>query len=292
MFPGPNLSMSHSELHQCVQYARAQMARHGTEWTFMMPLYVLGHFFGDQWVQQNLFKEGFLKPPSKAVDRSKQLQVGMTGYQLAEALFNLQAVAGFPGIHCHLSAGELEPCIGEPEAAKFLKSRGEQIRSVTPQGSIGNDYDLEIKRDAGEICCEVKIKLEAETLTAKGSFNSLERARKQLPKDKPGLIFLRIVGNTTNTELQGKAHLVQGAVKRLFAQTERVVGVILLTHMYEFSEKNQTLWDLWRTIPNPKSQYPTSLLDGFSNRHIDVTPDSPHWTYLAKYRPRFLQGLL
>lgn len=140
---------------------------------FMMPLYVLGHFFGDEWVEQHLFEKGFLKPPSKFVDREKQQQIGLAGYQLAEALFNLQEVEGFACVHSRVLAGELEPCIGELEAAGFLKRRGEQIRFVTPRGSLGHDYDLEIKRDTGAICCEVKIKLEAGTLTRKGLFNSL-----------------------------------------------------------------------------------------------------------------------
>jgi hypothetical protein len=134
--------------------------------------------------------------------------------------------------------------------------------------------------------------LEAEALTEKGSFNSLEHARKQLPKDKPGLIFLRVIGNTTNAELQLKAQLVQGAVQRLFGQTQRIVGVILLTRMYELSEENQTMWDLWRTIPNPRSKYATSLLDNFSNKHRDLDLDPPHWTYLAKYYPRFMHDWL
>jgi hypothetical protein len=259
---------------------------------FMMPLFVLGHFFGDRWVEQHLFGEGFLRPPSKEIDREKQQRVGLTGYQLAEALFNLQDIEGFEGVYSRIAGGELEPCVGELEAAGFLERRGEQLRFVTPRGSLGDDYDIEIKRKSDTVCCEVKIKLEAEALTEKGSFNSLEHARKQLPKDKPGLIFLRVIGNTTNAELQLKAQLVQGAVQRLFGQTQRIVGVILLTRMYELSEENQTMWDLWRTIPNPRSKYATSLLDNFSNKHRDLDLDPPHWTYLAKYYPRFMHDWL
>ena len=174
MFPNSNPSMSHSELHQCAQYARVRMARHGAEWIFMMPLYVLGHFFGHQWVEQHLYGEGFLKPPSKYVDRQKQQQVGLAGYHLAEALFNLQEVEGFRGVHSRLLAGELEPCVGELDAAGFLKRRREKVRFVTPQGARGYDYDLVLARVDTDICCEVKVKLEAETLTEKGTFNVLE----------------------------------------------------------------------------------------------------------------------
>ena len=120
----------------------------------------------------------------------------------------------------------------------------------------------------------------------------LEHARKQLPKDKPGLIFLRVIGNTNRAELQLKAGIVQKAVQRLFAQTQRIVGVILLTRMYELSEGDQTMWDLWRTIPNLRTRYPAALLDNFANEHIDVDFESPDWTYMARYYPRFIHNLL
>ncbi len=283
--------MSHAELHRCAQYARVRMARDGGEWTFMMSLYVLGHFFGDEWVEKNLFTQSFLKPPSRFTDREKQLQVGLSGYQLAETLFNLQDLDGFQSIHSRLLTGELEPCIGELEAASFLKRHGEKVRFIIPEGLLGENYDLEMSRDAVTICCEVKIKLEAAALTEKGLYNSLEHARKQLPKNKPGLIFLRVVGNKTNSELQAKANLVQPAIRRLFRQTRRIIGVVLLTRMYEHMEDQTTAWNLWRTIPNLKSDYSMLLLDNFPNEDVNVDRKSPLWTYLNKYYPRFIQDI-
>ena len=56
---------------------------HGSEFLFMMPLFVLGHFFGVPWVKQRLYGNGFLKPPSRYVDPQKQQHVGLRGYQLA-----------------------------------------------------------------------------------------------------------------------------------------------------------------------------------------------------------------
>ena len=244
MFPSPSLTLSHAQLHQCAQYARIRMARDGAEWMFMMPLYVLGHYFGDDWVGKHLFAASFLKPPSGKTDRPKQQQVGQHGYQLSENLFNLQNVEGFDGIHSRLLKGEIEPCIGELEAARFLKLRGEQIRFVTPKGKLGEDYDLEILRETGAICCEVKIRLEAEELTEEWAYSRLGDAREQLPKSKPGLTFLRIVGVLTNDELQAKARIIDKAVRRLFGQTKRIIGVVLLTRGYQFSEDGMATWSL------------------------------------------------
>lgn len=245
----------------------------------MMPLYVLGHFFGAQWICQHLFEQnGFLEPPPAEVDWARYRQTGLHGYQLAEALFNLQGIEGFAGIHTRLLKGEIEPCIGELE---------EQFRLVLPHGKRGENYDLEVVRDTGIVCCETKVKLEAGELKAQGVYRSLEDARKRnLPKSKPGVIFLLIVGNTTNKELQEKAKIVYRAVQRLFRQTKRIVGVVLLTRMYHFSEHDEIMRSMWRTIPNSNGEHPVSLLDNFSNEHNE--PDTENWTYLMRYRPRFV----
>jgi hypothetical protein len=288
MFSVPSLALSPSDLHQCAQYARIRMARGGNEWLFMMPLYVLGHFFGDGWVKQNLFEGGFLKPPSKFVDRAKQQHVGLLAYTLAEDLYNLQSIEGFDGIHARILKGGIESCVGELEAAGFLQRRGRRIRFVTPRGKIENDYDLEASGDDGTICCEVKTKLEADELTVAGVFNSLEHARKQLPRTKPGVIFLRVVGSRTHDELQAKAKIVDKAARRLFNQTRRVAGVILLTRMYEFfdDESEPVLQSLWRTMPNERSEVPVPLSKTFPNEHFEC--HSYAWVRLSQYRPRFV----
>ena len=139
---------------------------------------------------------------------------------MAEDLYNLQSIESFDGIHARILKGNIESCVGELEAAGSLKRRQQQIRFITPQGKIGNDYDLELIQEDGAIACEVKVKLEAEHLTDSGVFNSLEHARKQLPKTKPGIIFLRVVGSRTNEELQANASLVLKAVKRLSIRLE------------------------------------------------------------------------
>jgi hypothetical protein len=290
MFQVPSLTLSAQDLHQCAQYARVRMARDGNEWLFMMPLYVLGHFFGDDWVHPHLFEGGFLKPPSKFEDRAKEQRIGSLAYALAEELYNLQGVEGFDGVHARILEGNIQSCVGELEAAGFLKRRSQQIRFVTPTGRIGNDYDLEIIRDAGAICCEVKIKIEAEQFTEAGVFNSLEHARKQLPKTRPGVIFLRIGGNRTHDELQTKAKIVNGAVRRLFSQTRRVVGVILLTRKYEFfeDERMHIVHSLWRTMPNENTEFQVSLLGDFPNEHFDCRAEA--WVRLDQYRPRFVFG--
>jgi hypothetical protein len=208
----------------------------------------------------------------------------LQGYKLAEMLFNLQEVDGFPILHSRLLAGEIEAVIGELEAATFLKRRGERFRFIKPTGNLGGNYDLEILRKAGTICCEVKTKLESEVLTVKGVLNSLENARKQLPKDQPGLIFIRIGGSPDRKQLTSSANLVHTAAKRLFGQTSRIVGILLLTREYSYEEDQViVMWDLWRAMPNPNSIHPLSLLEPFREAS-NFKSDPGNWNFFIQLR--------
>jgi hypothetical protein len=288
MFPTRKPSMSHSELHQCAQYARARMARHGMEWMFAMPLYVLGHFFGADWVRQHLFEDGFLKPPSMHVDRAKQQEIGSQAFLLAENLFNLQGVDGFSDVYKRILSGQIEDCVAELEVARLVKLRGDDFRFVLPRGRKGEDYDLEILKIDLTIHCETKSKLEARELSANQVWRRLDDARKQLPKEKPCLIFLRIGGDHTRSGIQAKAAVVQAGVEKVFRQSTKVLGVILLTRMFEGADEDFEVRTLWRMIPNAQCKFPASLLDSF--RHQSVKEPSSSWTYLATYRPRFAFG--
>ncbi len=263
----------------------APVWRGTAEWMFAMPLYVLGHFFGDDWVRQHLVEEGFLKPRSMHIDRIKQQEIGSQGFLLAENLFNLQDVDGFSDVYKRILSGQFEDCIAELEVARFVNLRGEDFRFVLPLGRKGENYDLEILKTGLTINCETKSKLEARELSANQVWRRLDDARKQLPKGKPCLIFLRIGGDHTRSGIQAKAAVVQAGVEKVFRQSTKALGVILLTRMFEESDEDFEVRTLWRMIPNAQCKFPSSLLDSF--RHQSVKELSNRWTYLVRYRPLF-----
>jgi len=232
MFPSPQRTLTHTELHECAQYARVRMARQGMEWMFAMPLYTLARYFGDSWVRKHLFDNGFLKPPSRMVSREEQQRVGMQGYLLAESLFNLQSHENFADIYDRMAKGEIEPCIGELEVARYFSLKDERFRFRKPIGRRGQDFDLEWFKDGVLVCCEVETKLESRILDSQGVWKTLDHARQQLPKDQPGLIFLRVLGHSDRDSLTNTTTIVKTAVDRLFRQSGRLLGVIMLTRVY------------------------------------------------------------
>ena len=288
-FDSPHLSLSANgnDMLELVRRIRNRMALTGSEFLFAMPLYVLGHFFGVSWVKQHLYRQGFLKPPLRSVNPEKQQLVGLRGYHLAEMLFNLQHADGFAGVHNRILRGEVEACSGELEAAALAKKHGVKFRFVEPNGKIGDDYDLEIFHEGVTICGEVKTKLEADEIAEKGVFNSLEHARKQLPKGTPGLIFVRVVGTKSDREMQAQFKIAHRAAKRLFGQSRRLIGIVVLTRLYQFAKDESILWQSWMSVPNKGSKHPAQLLSIFpNNRQFDVLAE--HWTPMFVYRPLLL----
>ena len=288
-FDLPHLSLSANgdDMLELARRIRNRMALAGSEFLFAMPLYVLGHFFGVSWVKQHLYGRGFLTPPPRNVYPEKQQLVGLRGYHLAEMLFNLQHADGFSGVHNRILRGEVEACLGELEAAALAKIHGVKFRFVEPNGKIGDAYDLEILHEGFTICGEVKTKLEADEMTEKSVFNSLEHARKQLPKETPGLIFVRLVGTKSGPEMQAQFKIAHRAAKRLFGQSRRIIGIVVLTRLYQLAKDESVLWPSWMSVPNRSSKHSAQLLSIFpNNRELVVLAE--HWTPMSVYRPLLL----
>ena len=70
----PHLALSPDEFRQCVLLASRRMYQRNAEWMFMIALAVLEHFFGTEWVREQLYTQGFLKPPPSVPTRLRHLQ--------------------------------------------------------------------------------------------------------------------------------------------------------------------------------------------------------------------------
>jgi hypothetical protein len=144
----------------------------------------------------------------------------------AEALFNLRHVDGIRGLLKALRDGRVEPTLAELEAGSFLARRGISFRYVTPRGSKGEDYDILIPlEEAGPVPCEVECRIEGGELTRRGIGSTLHHARKQLPRGKRGLVFLRIPEEWVLTP--EVARVLPQAIGDVFRNTERIVAVVV-----------------------------------------------------------------
>ena len=112
---------------------------------------------------------------------------------LAELLLNMQDVKGFSECLSLLVDGRLEAAFAELDVGRVLSYSNVRFGFNVRTGQLKSDYDLNVFFRNGERgCAETKCKIEGKTITAKSVLNTLQHARKQLPNDEPGVIFLRM----------------------------------------------------------------------------------------------------
>jgi hypothetical protein len=111
------------------------------------------------------------------------------------------------------------------EIGRTLRRASVRFRFVKPQGVKGKDYDYEAyPNNADTVCIEGKCTLRSTSVSDDTIRRALNDARQQLPKDKPGVIFVRVpeiwVSDYLNTPF---ARITKG----FLSQTQRVAAVIV-----------------------------------------------------------------
>ena len=141
-------------------------------------------------------------------------------------LFNLQDVEGSEQKLKSLRLDDIESYVAEFQAATFLHAAGVGFGFRLPVVGLGGDYDLDIHLDDGTLAAgNTKCKVEATDLSEKTIWNALEDARKKLPTDRAGFVFMSIPENwSTNPEFK-KA--VDDGIDRVMRQTKRITMVFL-----------------------------------------------------------------
>jgi hypothetical protein len=224
-------------------------------------LFVGCHFLGSAWVEDHILNQadeptsGFLKVEFSRGDQireAKSLRVA----HLAEMLFNLQGIPGFEGWIARMrSGGQIESTFAELAFGKLLYINGVSFRFVIPQGrKKGEDYDFELTYPDGTVvCADAKCKLEGSAPRASSIGNSLSRARKQLPEDQPGIIFVKVPQHWLEVP-EIRAALKDEATK-FFRGTSRVVSVKYYTDHYLHVRDGIVHTHLYREIDNPKNRF-------------------------------------
>jgi hypothetical protein len=228
---------------------------------------VLRFFMGNDWVNQNVFKQHKdVQPEHKEGRRFLRTEnVGDgsgAGFHhqervtnLASTLFNMQAIPGIKHRIAIMRNGDLESALGELQCAKIVSAPQFKLRFIVPTGQKGADYEAEFVTPNGTvICCEIKTKKEATPLTASTIRNTCETARKQLPKGRPGIIFLRIPQSWITTDENKKA--VNAAIAKIFRQSDRLVAIVLVREVWASpSDGGRAVVYLSDTIYNTRSSH-------------------------------------
>lgn len=195
---------------------------------------LIRHYFGEEWsskiikpneelTRKNTKGRIFFKTNKEYNADDIHGQYRIVG--LAENMLNLQNVEGINGKVEKIKQGEIESTIAEIEIAGHFVRSNIVIKFVENTGSKGHDYDMYISNDEIKLSCEVKCKTEKTEFTKNTVINTLKDARKQLPKGKQSIIYMKIPEFwTLNTENE---KIFESAIFDFFKNTSRVVGLIV-----------------------------------------------------------------
>jgi len=229
--------------------------------TYGLATEVLRFFFGNRWTNENVFsihketsahhRQGRLFLRTDSTEQDDRFRHMQRVTSLAEITFNLQSVDALKQRISLMDKHDLESALGEMECAALLSHSELAFRFVIPTGSKGLDYEAEVTTSANRIvCCEIKAKSERTSADAQTLWSTLETARKQLPKSKPGLVLVRIPEELVKR--QDIQTIVNDAIGKVFRQSHRLVAVILM-----WEEWNQTS-DGWKLVVSRFKDYRNS----------------------------------
>jgi hypothetical protein len=204
--------------------------------TFQLAVSIIVHFFGKEWVENNIIQDaqhtqpaGFFRMDFSTEREKKTLRV----LDFAETLFNLQHVTGFDDRIDQMRTGPVEATYAEFDFARFLYIHKIDFEFVVACGVKGEDYDFCIRyADGRPACADAKCRLEETETRPEMLKHTLEKARKSnLPKDKPGIVFVK-VPQTWLVEAPVRKKLID-VVEDFLRQTERIVSVVLYASVIE-----------------------------------------------------------
>ena len=231
--------------------------RHFTLWTA-----ILARIFGREWVERHVLNPnsseaiGFLKLDFSAdqARERKSLRLGL----LAEMLLNLQNVPGFEHPVAQMRNGQIESGFAELEFGKLLYVNDIEFRFVDPRGrKKGEAYDFELTYPDGVIvCADAKCKLEGSQPNLTSLKHSLRDASRQLPKNRPSVIFVKVPQHWIETS--GVYEAMGDETRRFLNGTKRIVSVKYYSSMEEFRPDGILLTHQYREISNPGNRFDTT----------------------------------
>ena len=183
---------------------------------------------------------------------------------LAEIILNLQLVEGFDECMARLNTGDhkqVEATYAELQFGKIFYLHDMNFRFVVPEGKVkGADYDFEFAFPRFPVvCADVKCKLEGSDFRPKSVLNSLDEARsRNLPADKPGIIFVKVPQEWFVTNKDVVADELRKVARDFLRSTGRVVSIKYYISHLSFEKETTIHQHGFDEIDNPKSRFPRS----------------------------------
>jgi hypothetical protein len=231
---------------------------------------VIRGFLTEEWFARHVMPEG--KRSVLTVDETSAPTNALTLgrlIDLAEVLYNLQHIFGFDECLARLYEGNIEGTLAELDLGRMLYINAVPFRFIVPRGKLKSDYDTEIIYPSGLVACaDAKCKIEGTEFTERKIRSVLNEAREQLPRHRPGIVFVKVPASWLNDPRF--LEVAQTAAQRFLGGVKRIVSVkyytspiawqnnyLMIQHAFkEYSNAttdfgNNMNWDIFKPGPLP-----------------------------------------
>jgi hypothetical protein len=253
---------------------------HGQDKSFALGCGILRRFLDEQWIDRHFLpsgKNGFL-----TLNESSPESREMSAFRLidlSEVIYNLQDVAGFDDCIRKMRAGDIEGTYAELDFGRMLHLNNVPFRFVVPQGVKRLDYDIEILYPNGlVVCADAKCKVETTEFSENGVRNVLNDARKQLPKERPSIVFVKVPPRWIECQTI-VASTIQVA-RRFLGGVKRIVSVKFYSSPLMLKDGMMMHQHAYKEVSNPKTDFGDEInWDIFKKFQLPPEHNGmpPHW---------------
>lgn len=252
--------ISPEQLQRTIQSLPSEIREDWGRVTFTLAMSILRHFLGVSWVETHVLHTtgttGFVRLDFSSDERRETQSFRVV--ELAESIFNLQHVEGFDSCLARMRTGDsdqIEATYAELDVARFLYIHDADFRFVEAKGTKRHDYDFEITYPGGlKVCADAKCKLESTEIRSETIKNTLnDTRRKQLPPDRPGIIFVKVPQRWLDVPTMGRA--LQDVGEEFLRGTGRVVSVKFYVSVLTLLDQRLLHVHRYKEISNPRNRF-------------------------------------
>jgi hypothetical protein len=206
----------------------------------------------------------------------------ITSSRKGPTLWNLETILGFEICIDRLHHADIESTYAELDLGRMLYCGDIDFRYVKPQQVKGSDYDIEIMLPEWTVCADAKCKIESTDFSIETVQNSLAHVRKQFPKDRPSIIFVKVPARWF--ENLSIALLLMDIAGDFLRQTGRIVSIEFYT-----SHVVHTNGMLGHSQGFKETSNPNNRFDSTRNWDMFAEPSrTPNWNGMPPKWKRLL----
>ncbi len=239
---------------------------------FSLFTHVIYRFLGRDWVERRVLRQGSqigagIKPANNSTefmelnftsgDERRELS-SLRVFDLAELLINLQMVEGFDECVERMRTGndeQIEATYAELQFAKLLYVHDYNFRIVVSSGVRTADYDFEMSLPSHPVVCiDAKCKIESRDIDPASVRGTLNKGRQQLPRDKPGIIFVKVPQHWFDQA--GMTEELRRVASEFLRGTGSIVSVKYYISHVSFANQQTLHQHAFDEINNPRNRFP------------------------------------